>query len=226
MSNVRSNAKPDGFGSLAWVYEGLERLVYGSLLQRARLALLESLAPCKRILILGEGDGRFLLVLLQRHGACEVTVLERSPGMLERARVRLTRHAPATQSRVTFWQADALEASLPEHSYDAIVTHFFLDVFDQKQLQILVTRLTASLEPGGLWLISDFARPQRVEGASYRFGSQVLLPLMYTFFRLTTGLSTRTLIAPQPHLHASGMGLEKTRRFCGGFIYAERWRKG
>jgi tRNA (cmo5U34)-methyltransferase len=145
--------------------------------------------------------------------------------MLGRARMRLTRHAPETQPRVTFWQADALEASLPEHSYDAIVTHFFLDVFDQKQLQILVTRLTASLEPGGLWLISDFARPQRVEGASYRFGSQVLLPLMYTFFRLTTGLSTRTLIAPQPHLHASGMVLEKTRRFCGGFIYAEGWRK-
>jgi hypothetical protein len=57
--NARSNAKPDGFGRLAWVYEGLERLVYGSLLQRARLAFIDSLAPCKRILILGEGDGRF-----------------------------------------------------------------------------------------------------------------------------------------------------------------------
>jgi tRNA (cmo5U34)-methyltransferase len=145
--------------------------------------------------------------------------------MLERARVRLTHHAPETQSRVTFWQADALEASLPEHSYDAIVTHFFLDVFDQKQLPTLVARLTASLEPGGLWLISDFARPQRVEGAAHRPGSHLLLPLMYTFFRLTTGLSTRTLISPQPHLHASGMGLEKTRWFRGGFIYAERWRK-
>jgi hypothetical protein len=57
--NARPNAKPDGFGRLAWVYEGLERLIYGGLLQRARLAFIDSLAPCKRILILGEGDGRF-----------------------------------------------------------------------------------------------------------------------------------------------------------------------
>ncbi len=33
----------DGFGRLAWVYEGLERTVYAGLLQQARLALLDEL---------------------------------------------------------------------------------------------------------------------------------------------------------------------------------------
>lgn len=220
-----SDAMPDGFGRLARVYEGLERLVYGRLLERARLAFIDSLTPCRRILVLGEGDGRFLLAILKRHASCRVTVLERSPGMVRCAQARLAKQHPEAHQRVSFHVQDALKSAPSAEPYDAVITHFFLDLFGLVQLPQLITRLAEQLRPGGLWLLSDFARPSLVEGAANRLGSRLLLPLMYAFFRLTTGLSTRTLVAPQPYLHASGMGLEKSRRFRGGFIYAELWRK-
>ena len=61
------------FGRLAYVYEGLERTVFGGLLTRARNACLDELDEADTILILGEGDGRFLLSLLGRHPRAHVT---------------------------------------------------------------------------------------------------------------------------------------------------------
>lgn len=216
---------PDGFGRLAQVYETLERAVYGDLLQRARLALVDELTGAKRILILGEGDGRFVLALLQRHKTCSVTVLEHSPGMVTRARARLEACLPEARARVTFQQEDALKAGFSAHEYDAVVTNFFLDLFSEVQLRPLLESLDACLEPGGLWLLSDFAPPSAVHDGRQRLLSRLLLPLMYTFFRLTTGLPATRLVSPQPFLQACGLRLERAERFRGGFVYAELWQK-
>ncbi len=70
----------DGFGRLAYVYEGLERTVFGDLLTSARNACLCSLEEAHTILILGEGDGRFLLSLLARQPRARITVLDSSAG--------------------------------------------------------------------------------------------------------------------------------------------------
>lgn len=216
---------PDGFGRLAWVYERLERAVYGELLQRARVALLDELAGAKHILILGEGDGRFLVALLQRHKNCSVTVLEHSSGMVKWAQARLAACLPEARARVTFQQEDALKTTFLDQSYDAVVTHFFLDVFSEDQLPPLVEKLSACLKPGGRWLLSDFAPPSAVRSGWPRLLSQLLLPLMYGFFRVTTGLGANGLTPPQPFMRAWGLEQVREERFCGGFVYAELWQK-
>ena len=116
----------DGFGRLAGIYEGLERLAYGDLLMRSRTALLNSLAHAENVLILGEGDGRFLVELLKTNPSCSVTVLDSSAGMLGRAETRVPESA---MSRVTFRHADALTETFAPDAYDALVSCFFLDVF-------------------------------------------------------------------------------------------------
>lgn len=216
---------PDGFGRLAWVYQGLEYLVFNDRLQRARLALLVELAQAQNILILGEGDGRFLLELLTNHKTCQVTVLEQSPRMLQRTRARITRHAPKAQGRVTLRQADALRYSLPTQHYDALVSHFFLDVFSASQMPGLIRGLAASLKPGGLWLLADFAPPQAVRAGAHRLLSRSLLLLMYAFFRVMTGLPARHLIPPQPFMVGTGLELSQRKTIFGGFLYAELWQK-
>ena len=60
----------DGFGRLAGIYEGLERLVYGNLLMRSRTALLDSLAHAENVLILGaRAMGVFWFKLLEDQSA-------------------------------------------------------------------------------------------------------------------------------------------------------------
>ena len=214
----------DGFGRLAGVYKGLECLAYGRLLMRSRTALLSSLTHAENILILGEGDGRFLAKLLEINPYCSVTVLDSSAGMLARAEARV-RNLPEACSRVTFRHADALTEAFTPYTYDALVTCFFLDVFPATMLEQLVPKLGRSLTPGGTWLLADFTAPQLVKGLLPRFYAHVMVPLMYAFFRVQTALPARTLVPPQPFLRAAGLRLEHTQTFRGGFVYAQTWRK-
>ena len=51
---------PANFDRLAGIYRLLEFLAFGRDLERARFRLLETLAECHSVLVLGEGDGRCL----------------------------------------------------------------------------------------------------------------------------------------------------------------------
>lgn len=215
----------DGFGRLAGVYERLEHLAYGSLLMRARVAFLTELEHAEHILILGEGDGRFLVQLLAVNPNCAVTVLDSSAGMLRRAETRVSMKLPGARSRVTFQQGDALAATPPPDAYDALVTCFFLDVFTAPLLGTLIPKLEQALKPGGAWLLADFTAPHLVKRPLPRFYGQLMVPLMYGFFRLQTALPARALEPPQPFLRAAGLELARTQSFRGGFVYAQTWRK-
>ena len=214
----------DGFGRLAYLYEGLERTAFGSLLTRARSACLRDLEGADTILILGEGDGRFLLSLLARYPRAHVTVLENSAGMLKRAQKRVRAHLLDACARVTWWRQDALTAPLPAAHYDAVVTLFFLDVFSEEMLRSLVPKLSRSLKPGGRWCVTDFAAPHTLSGW-VRLYSCVLVRLMYTFFRLQTALPAKTVVPPGPFLQADGLEPVRTQNFRGGFVYTQVWRK-
>lgn len=223
----------DGFGRLAVVYGGLERLVYGSLLLRARRVCLDELAGTETLLVVGEGDGRFLAELLTRHPACAVTVLDRSAGMLRRAEARLRAPQPEVRPgvrptlqpnvRVSFVQGNALTVPLPAGRYDALVTHFFLDVFPAETLAQLVPKLGGVLKPGGRWFVADFAAPRTLRHPPTRRYSRLMTALMYAFFRLMTKLPARTVAPPEVFLERAGLEPDPPTRFRGGFVYAQTY---
>ncbi len=192
-----SSASVKGYDRLAPFYEHLELLVFGSQLMRARTALLDALPPVKNVLVLGEGDGRFLSALLARQPACSVAVLEQSPKMVELAHHRLT---PQQRSRVTFFLGDAVSFALGSAGgdaarYDLVVTAFFLDCFDEDGLGVLVPRLAAALEAGGWWYYADFATPP---AGWRRLRAEGYLAALHAFFRWQTGLQTWRLADPTP----------------------------
>lgn len=150
--------KPDrcSFDRLTGVYQALEWLAFGADLERARFGLLDSLLSCRRVLILGEGDGRFLERLVRRFPEIRVDCLESSPAMLARARRRLTK---AEQARVTFLCHDARTMELADEIYDAVVTLFFFDCFTEAEVAALVARISRALRPKARWLWADFTVP-------------------------------------------------------------------
>jgi SAM-dependent methyltransferase len=194
---------------IARAYRWLEYLVFGRELERRRLRYLTRVAAAQRALILGDGDGRFL----GRYAAisqASIDSLDSSARMLELARAR------AGIGRATYRHADALVIPLAPSAYDLIVTHFFLDCFDAADLERLVDRVHAAAQPGALWLISEFRQPA---------WARLLLTGMYLFFRLTTGLSNRTLVDHRPLLQRRGFRLlcEETTR--GGLLASELWQR-
>ncbi len=208
------------FDRLAKVYGLLEHLAFGSDLARTRNAFLPELKDARRVLILGEGDGRFLAQLLQVNPHCEVDCADKSLGMLNLAKKRIA--TLGAEARVNFYHQDALTWPYPAHRYDLIVTLFFLDVFTEAQLENLVARLAGSLEPGGTWYVADFRISQE---PLRRLHSLFWLRVLYSFFAWQTDMAARTLVNPAAYLLKNGLKPVQTHRRRLGMLYSQLWQK-
>lgn len=200
------------FDGVARWYRWLEYAAFGRALERCRFALLPELAEVRRVLILGEGDGRFLQRLLAMNPRARVDVVEASVGMLRLARGRL----PA-DARVRFIQADARRWRFPRGEYDAVVTCFFLDCFTPETLAELMPRIAASAKPEARWLLAEFA-----ERSSLR--SRAWLAGMHAFFRVATHLEARRLAPFADLLLKNGWRRSRGEAFAGDLLRAEIWR--
>ena len=80
------------FSATARYYHLLEDLFIGPALQQTRVGQLNQLRfdeRTARVLIVGEGNGRFLCALLKRYPELAITVVDSSAAMLEQAQQRL-----------------------------------------------------------------------------------------------------------------------------------------
>jgi ubiquinone/menaquinone biosynthesis C-methylase UbiE len=195
---------------IARLYRWLEYAIFGNTLQQRRTAFLTDIADARRVLVLGDGDGRFLEKLVEHNPQAHVDYVDLSGHMLKLARVR------AGSERVTYHQANALEIALPEHEYDLIVTHFFLDCFDETGASRLVERAARAACPNARWLISEFRRT---------WWSPPLLGVLYLFFRITTGLKTRRLIDHHLLLTQHGFRMMRAESAWRGLLTSELWAR-
>jgi SAM-dependent methyltransferase len=76
------------FDRIARTYHLFETVAFGYALQRARTAFISRIGPGERVLILGEGNGRFLAELLHRNPGVEIDCIDASAAMIQRARAR------------------------------------------------------------------------------------------------------------------------------------------
>ncbi len=208
------------FDPVARLYRWAEYLTLGPLLQQTRTAHLARLTACREALLFGDGDGRFLASLLTQNTHLHATAIDTSAAMLRLLRARCRDASPTAIARLTTLQADALIAPIPPAT-DLIVTHFLLDCLTQTEVDDLTARLTSAVQPGTLWLLSDFAVP--AAPVLLPALSRVYIRALYIAFRLLTGLRVQRLPDPQSALKRSGFRLlaRKTRLF--GVLYSELW---
>jgi ubiquinone/menaquinone biosynthesis C-methylase UbiE len=210
---------PANFDPLARVYKLLELGAFGRALERARFAHIDQLAGCRNVLLLGDGDGRFLERLLKVSANARVRSIDASPEML---RVAADRLSPADRARVTFECGDALTADLPASAYDGVATIFFLDCFTDDQVSLLVGRISNALQPGGTWLFADFAVPDR--GAP-RFAGLAMTSALYAFFRVSTGISARRLPDSEAQIMRAGFNRKAERPSAFGLLRSVCFRR-
>jgi SAM-dependent methyltransferase len=204
------------FDRLAPFYRTMEAITAGGKLQRCRLAFLDEIEPPTRVLLAGEGHGRFLPECLKRFPEAEIVVVDSSQRMLEIAA------AKANSGRVAFVHADLLEWTPPPGSFDLIVTNFFLDCFPAGPLAAVVSRLGNAATADAHWLIADF---QIAEGRASAIRSRAILALLYPFFRLVTGLKARSLHPPERDLEKAGFTLHRRITHDWGLLKSEWWRR-
>ncbi len=194
-------------------YRWLEYIGFGRALERRRNAFLDDIADARRALVLGEGDGRFLArlapAMFQTPGAT-IDYVDLSSRMLALARNR-------AGDGIRYILGDARSIPLPAAEYDLIVTHFFLDCFEESDAAAVMDKIAASAAPRARWVISEF------RDASW--WSHMTVSALYLFFRITTGLKTRRLVDFRRMLQGRGFILEKSRIAHGGLLTSELWRR-
>jgi ubiquinone/menaquinone biosynthesis C-methylase UbiE len=95
------------FDVIAPHYRWLEFVLAGEKLQRCRTSFLHGLAAPDRVLIVGEGNGRFLAECRRAFPAAAVTCVDACAGMLSRADRRLHRLG-LNRDGIEWVHADAL----------------------------------------------------------------------------------------------------------------------
>jgi ubiquinone/menaquinone biosynthesis C-methylase UbiE len=186
-------------------YRWLEYAGFGRALERRREAFLSRVADARRVLALGDGDGRALAALLRANAGATVDSVDASAGMLELARARVGRE------RVAYHHADALTMPLEDGAYDLVVTHFLLDCFEAREQARLIERVARAASAEARWVVSEFR------------GNGMLVALLYWFFRITTGLRTRELADHRALFERHGFRLERAESAWGGRLASELW---
>jgi ubiquinone/menaquinone biosynthesis C-methylase UbiE len=201
---------------IARVYRWFEYAAFGRELERRRFRFLAETRDARRALVLGDGDGRFLARLLGNAPDVRVELVDSSKVMLDLARYR------AGSPRVTYHHSDARTLALPRSQFDLIVTHFFLDCFDEDDLRRLVHGVSGAAQPGAMWVISEFRQPASGWRAAWAW---LWLRVLYFFFGVATGLKVRRLTDHRPLLDACGFQLEQVEEVWFGLLASEVWRK-
>lgn len=207
------------FDRIAPHYRWIELLCAGPLLQRCRTAFLGEIQSPRRVLMVGEGNGRFLVDFLRAHPEAQVTCVEASVAMLRLAEERLV--ASGLNSRgVEFLQADILEWTPPRRRFDLLVTHFFLDCFRSDQLVAIIARLAAAAAPEARWLVADFREPA---SGFARWRARAIIQSLYFFFRRVARLSATRLTQPDALLARHGFVLRERRTWDWGLLHSDLW---
>ncbi|MGB3467649.1 MAG: methyltransferase domain-containing protein [Cyclobacteriaceae bacterium] len=193
----------NNFNFIAPFYDLLKRAVYGDSLLKAELSHLTYIQPGSHVLVLGGGTGKLLEALPAR---CYIDYVERSSKMIRLAKKR--KYA----GNINFIHADYLEFQTKQQ-YDWIITSFFLDVFIEKNLRIVCSKLLSQLDAGGRLLATDFHPAEGHRG-------KVMLQLMHIFFKLVSGLESNRLKNIQEFLREAGFRAEEERYFNNGNLFS------
>lgn len=184
--------------------------------------MLPQIAHARKVLIIGNGDGRFLTALLRHNQIARVDAIEISSQMIAVARRRLNAASRQSSSRTTFWHGDIRTAPQPGEGYDLVVTHFLFDVFSTTELKGIIQRVSRWTSPNALWLVSEFDLPS--SGWPRRY-AQFWLKTMYAFFRMTTNLRNQQLPCWRPLMDEAGFMPQKQTQYQNGFIVSELWHR-
>lgn len=209
--------EPPNFDRLARVYQVFEHLTFGTLLARTRTHFLPELRDRHQALVLGDGDGRFLARLLTQNPSLLADAVDLSPAML----AELGRRCSPSASRLRLHCTNALHF-LPNVCPDLVVTHFFLDCLTPAQLAQLIPRITAPMQPGALWLVSEFRIPPR--GAAGPF-ARLLIRSLYLAFRLFTGLRVTHVPDYTTVFQQSGLTRIAHHDLLFGILRSELWSR-
>lgn len=192
---------------MASVYDRLASLVFGKQWRKIQMAPAFRVQDKQEILVVGGGSGKVLEGL---HQDQRVTYVELSGRMIERAKGRIS------VAQIDFIAGDYLtwDNAL---KFDVILFPFFLDVFSESNLQLILAKARKELGPHGELHVIDFKK-----GGAFR---NSLVKLMYIFFRSIASLEGKKLLDLDHKIANAGFERIHYQEFFNDWIFYSTYRK-
>jgi ubiquinone/menaquinone biosynthesis C-methylase UbiE len=200
------------FDLVASFYPLLERLVFGSKLSHARRSFISRVAGGRRILLIGEGNGRFLFEVVKQTSSASITVVDSSTRMLAAASRRIA--TVDCSSRIELIHSDFLEWRAAVGSYDRIVTHFFLDLFPPDRIRRVVEKISQLAMEDCLWINVDFTFE------NHSLPQKFLMWAQYRFFRIFARIEVSRLFDARTLIQNANWEVLEMRLLDSGLISA------
>jgi tRNA (cmo5U34)-methyltransferase len=195
------------FDTLAPIYDGLSKIVFGKSIRNAQLHFLKYSEGKKNILILGGGTGWIVEELIRINPTCSVWYIEASFKMIEIAQNKL-KH----QSQRAIHFIHGTEQSIPDSvEFDLVITNFYLDLFSGNSLKSIIKIIQNKLTANAIWLASDFIDSKEVY-------QKMLLKVMYYFFKSVCGIEASELPEWENKIKDAGIKEIDSELFYNGFI--------
>jgi tRNA (cmo5U34)-methyltransferase len=205
------------FDLIAPFYPALEQCIFGSKLDKARQTFFETVLQADRILLVGEGNGRFLKSLLSQKQSGGVVVIEKSAAMIRLAQRRVG-ELGNLRCDLKFIQSDLRDCP-PVDKFDCVVTHFFIDVFNPPAQRSVIRKIRELSTPNGTWINVDFLPARTWRGS-------MLMWAQYTFFRVISRIEAKRCFDELPAAVVAGWRLAESIPHLGGLVVAKRYQKG
>ena len=205
--------KRNTYDALAPYYDFLS-LLLGKSYRESKLLYLDQLKEGDQVLYLGGGTGSNLPEILGRIGPDgSVHYIEASCQMIKKAKKRVT---PEQRSSIVFLHQSEF-SKIPEHTYDVVLTQFFLDILPEDEIEKLFKELDKRVSPNTRWVFLDFFPVA---------GRKWLIKIMIWFFRLSTGNPRKDLPAYAYYFGYYGWEVEEKKSLKSGFIQAWLLKRG
>ena len=163
----------NNYDRIAGYYDVLSRVIFFRAQVKAQIDQLHAIPVNGTVLIAGGGTGWILEEIAKIHpSGLTITYVEISSKMLD-----LSKKRDVKDNLVTYIHA-AMEDFKAVISYDVLITAFFFDNFSAHHVQTVFNQLHNLLNPGGIWLFSDFYYTEK-SGKRWQW---LLLHTMYLFF--------------------------------------------
>lgn len=199
------------YDRLAKHYDFLSRLVFYKSQVRAQTEQLGYIKSCKRVLIVGGGTGWILNDLNVFTTPMVITFVETSAKMIALAKKIKTHH------ETEFIHQD-IENYQPNQQFDAVLTPFLFDNFNEEKAKKVFEHITSMLIENAFWLYTDF----KLDGKLWK---KYLLKIMHLFFQLIRVVKVDSLPKMNDHFNQSQFLLIKEKYYYGGFIAAKVYQQ-
>lgn len=196
----------NNFNFIAPFYDKLASLVFGNTLFESQIYFLTEIKASYKVLIIGGGSGK----LLTKISNCEsITFLEKSEKMIGLAK-------KINSNKSIIWlNEDFLRCNLAK-KFDLIICPFFLDAFDEGNLEIVISKIKNLLFEDGKLIVTDFQITKKWHS--------ILVKLMYLFFRILTNYNGKKLINFSDYLVRQGFSIDKKKSFYSENIFSGVFR--